>query len=36
MNATGCISGQNKKIVSYSGSESSMPWEGLEGLGFKV
>ena len=29
MNATGCISGQNKMIVFYSGSESSMPWEGV-------
>ena len=28
--------GRTKKIVSYSGSESSMPSEGLKGLGFKV
>ena len=34
MNATGCISGQNKMIVFYSGSESSMPWEGVKGLMF--
>ena len=35
MNATGCISGQNKNDCFYSGSESSMPWEGLR-VRFKV